>query len=212
MKSLSLMSVRRVVRSSRSAAFKLALVLGEESLQRLLASAFFAKTRLVALPGCRRGRDQHGSGSGLATRQFDPLGINGGNHFIQLFLGRDDDPARGRDLAGLQQVLATLPNSSMVAAGLRSCRRYEQRGWPTSSMMKTSALPLRRRLQSSKVRSTTLLTEIDASRLRWSATKNPLKDRASDQADAEWRSHVTISAPRPGLFPNLCSEESCRWR
>jgi hypothetical protein len=44
----------------------------------------------------------------LQLGQFDPLGINGGNYFIQLFLGRDHDPARSDDLVLLEQVLADL--------------------------------------------------------------------------------------------------------
>jgi hypothetical protein len=44
----------------------------------------------------------------LQLSQFDPLGINGGDHFIQLFLGRDYDPARSDNLAFLEQVLADL--------------------------------------------------------------------------------------------------------
>ncbi len=44
----------------------------------------------------------------LELGQLDTLGIDGGDHFIELFLRCDDDPARSRDLAGLQQILADL--------------------------------------------------------------------------------------------------------
>jgi hypothetical protein len=42
----------------------------------------------------------------LQPGQFDPLGVDCGNHFIQLFLGRDHDPAGSNYLVFLQQLFA----------------------------------------------------------------------------------------------------------
>ena len=69
-------------------------------------------------------------------------------------------------LRAFSKFLPTLPNSSMVARRSSILSPLRATCWPTSSMMKTRALPFRRRPQSSNVRSTTLLTVIAATWLR----------------------------------------------
>jgi len=164
------MRVLRVVRSSRSASFKLALVQGEQTLQRLLGFGFPSpKHAWSRLLGCQRGRGQHGSGSGLAnlasSTRLESMAATTSSSFSW-------------DVTTIQQGAMILPSLSKFLLTLP--KLFDRRPqvfdlvtaasdvvWPTSSMMKTRALPLRRRPQRSNVRLTTLLTEIDASRLRW---------------------------------------------
>src|SRR5579864_1860939 len=109
MKSLSLMSVRRVVRSSRSAAFNWPWLSEKSFFSGFSASVFFAKTRLSGhFPDVGGGEVNTVVEAVLQPSQFDPLGINGGNNLIQLFLGCDHDPARSNYLALLEQALADL--------------------------------------------------------------------------------------------------------
>jgi hypothetical protein len=44
----------------------------------------------------------------LELGNLNPFGVNGGHHFVEFLLGSDDDPNRGDDLAGLEQVFADL--------------------------------------------------------------------------------------------------------
>ena len=62
---------------------------------------FLRQTRLVALPDVRRCEVNTVVESVLQLGQFDPLGINGGDHFIQLFL-RSDHDQQGASLALLR--------------------------------------------------------------------------------------------------------------
>ena len=88
----------------------MALVLAVELLQRRAPPpAFFAKHALGGhLTDVGRGEIDTIVKAVLELGQFDPLGVDGRDHFIQLLLGRDDDPDGCDDLAGLEQVLADL--------------------------------------------------------------------------------------------------------
>ena len=66
---------------------QLALVLGEEILQRLLGFGFLRQNTLGGhFPDVGGGEVNTVTEAVLQLGQFDPLGINSGNHLIQLFL------------------------------------------------------------------------------------------------------------------------------
>ena len=86
---------------------QLPLILGEEFLQRLLGFGTLCQNTFRGhFPNVGRSKVNTVVEAILKFGQINSFGINGSDHFIQLLLGRDDDPTRSDDLAGLQQVFA----------------------------------------------------------------------------------------------------------
>ena len=113
-------------------------------------------------------------------------------------------------LRAFSRFLPTLPNSSTVARRSSILSPLRATCWPTSSMMKTRALPGRRRPASSKVRSTTLLTVIVGSRFAGSATTNPPRGRSSGRGGAGWRWHGRPAEHPCGRSSSPACGASCR--
>jgi len=88
---------------------QLTLIVGEKFLQRLLGFGLLGQDALGGhFADVGWGKVDTVMESVLKFGDLDALGVDGGDHFIRLFLGCDDDPARRRDPVGLEQVLADL--------------------------------------------------------------------------------------------------------
>ena len=89
---------------------QLPLVLGVELLQDRDRSLVLLRQHTLRgdLPDVGWGEIDPVAEAVLQLGQFDPLRVDGGDHFVELLLRGDDDPARGDELAGLQQILADL--------------------------------------------------------------------------------------------------------
>ena len=110
-----------------------ALVIGEEFLAAAGSALGLLRQNTLGghLPDVGRGEVDPVAEAVLKFGQIDPLGVDGGDHFVELFLRGDDDPARGHDLRALRagscrpcRTLRRWP------AGLRSCRRCGRRVGP----------------------------------------------------------------------------------
>ena len=86
------------------------LIVGEQLLERRLGQRLLGQHPLGGdLPDVGGGEIDPVAEAVLELRQIDPLRVpEGRNHFVELLLRGDDDPAGSRDLAFLQQILADL--------------------------------------------------------------------------------------------------------
>ena len=132
------------------------------------ASGFFASTRFVATSrmseGARSTRQRKRSCMVARRILLESIAATTSSSFsCEVTMIQQGAGA----LRFLTRLRPTLPNSSTVARRSSILSLLRATCWPTSSMMNAMALPGRRRLTSSKVRSTTVFTVMALSRVFW---------------------------------------------